>query len=68
MSQERSDESVDIIHVSDISPSGSKPTEDTWAHSMLKENISNETISLTKFSFLDLQVLKITLIITRDSV
>ena len=52
----RVDESLAIVHISDISPSGSKPTEETWTLSMLKENISSETISLIKFNFLDLQV------------
>jgi len=53
--KERRDESLDVIHISDISPSGSKPIEDTWGVTMLKENISNEAISLMKFNFLDLQ-------------
>merc|ERR1719367_197241 len=52
---ERHDESIDVIHISDISPSGSKPTEETWEISMLKENLSNELISLVKFNFLNLQ-------------
>ena len=52
----RLEDHLDVIHISDISPSGSNPIEEAWSFSMMIEAMKTEKASLTKFSFYDLQV------------
>ena len=52
----RLEDHLDVIHICDISPSGSKPIEEAWSFSMMIEAMKTEEASLIKFSFYDLEV------------
>ena len=52
----RLEDHLDVIHVCDISSSGSKPKEEEWSFSMMIEAMKTEEASLIKFSFYDLEV------------
>ena len=52
----RLEDHLDVIHISDISPSGSNPKEESWSFGMMIEAMKTEKASLVKFSFYELQV------------
>ena len=52
----RLEDHLDVIHICDISSSGSKPKEEEWSFSMMIEAMKTEEASLIKFSFYDLEV------------
>ena len=55
----RCDENLDVIHISDISASGSKANEDTWSINMMVDAITKEEAVFIKFGFSNLQVHRI---------
>ena len=50
---------MDVIHISDISASGSKAKEDTWSITMMTDAITNEEAIFIKLGFSSRQVPRI---------